>query len=114
MDYQLVVVKRILQYDTFYTMLRIRDVYTGSEFFSGLFIRNPDPGDPDFLPIGIPDPVAKKAQDPGSLTLLLHIGHACGLPVIDGVPGVQDLEEEGERLDRGVEVHHVDQLVHRF
>jgi hypothetical protein len=68
--------------------------------------------DPDSLPY--PDPRVKNAPDPGSATLLLHIGHACGLPVIDGVPGVEDLEEKGERLHRGVEVHHVDQLVHHF
>jgi hypothetical protein len=46
--------------------------------------------------------------------MLHYVGQTCGSPVIDRVPGVEDLEEEGERLDRGVEVHHVDQLVHRF
>jgi hypothetical protein len=79
-----------------YALLRIRDVYPGSEFFPsririkefkcfnpkkwflssqkyilyGLFI--PDP-DPDFLPI--PDPGAKTAPDPGSgsATLLICI-----------------------------------------
>ncbi len=36
------------------------------------------------------------------------------IPVVDGVPRVEDLEEQGESLHRGVEAHHMDQLVHRF
>jgi hypothetical protein len=68
-------------------VLRIRDVYPGSEFFPSririkqfnnvtqkLFLssRKYDPGcspripDPDFHPLWIPDPGVKKAPDPGS------------------------------------------------
>ena len=34
------------------------------------------------------------------------------VPVVHRVPGVQDLEEQGERLHADVEAHHVHQLVH--
>ena len=51
---------------------------------------------------------------PGSETLGTSMYVGMYLPVVYRVPGVKDLEEEGERLHRRVEVHHVDQLVHCF